>query len=191
MSRPLTPLALTLLRMLSDGPMHPYEMQQRIRDHGYDQAVKVTHGSLYHAVERLTATGLIEPMKTSREGRRPERTVYAITEAGQDAAHARMREIITELDREYPLFGTALAFINLLPEPEVARLLRSREVGLEAKVAAHGAVFDALRKQGLERYKLIDLEYCQTLERTQLDFVRALADDVETGRLTWDDMEDK
>lgn len=55
MSRPLTPLALTVLRMLCDSPMHPYEMQQRIRDHAYDQAVKITHGSLYHSVERLAA----------------------------------------------------------------------------------------------------------------------------------------
>lgn len=187
MARPLSPLGLAVLRMLSDGPMHPYEMQQRIRDFGIDEAVKVTHGALYHSVERLAATGLIEPLETSREGRRPERTVYAITEAGLDSAHARMRELIAGLDREFPLFGTALAFIHLLPEHEVARLLHCRAVALEAKVAAHGAVFDALRKRGLERYKLIDLEFQQTLERAQLDYVRSLAEDLETGRLSWDD----
>ena len=48
--------------------------------------MRVQRGSLYPAVERLAAAGLIEPAQTAREGRRPERTVYQITEAGREAA---------------------------------------------------------------------------------------------------------
>ncbi|MGH3239270.1 MAG: PadR family transcriptional regulator [Spirillospora sp.] len=187
MSRPLTPLALTVLRMLCDGPMHPYEMQQRIRDHAYDHAVKITHGALYHSVERLAGAGLIEPLETSREGRRPERTVYAVTSAGRDAAHIRLGELLARPVAEFPLFGTALAFVNLLPEAEVARHLRRRAVSLEAQLAAHQTANDALRKRGLERYKLIDLEWTITRTRAELDYVLGLADDLETGRLTFED----
>lgn len=189
MSRPLTPLALTVLRMLCDGPMHPYEMQQRIRDHAYDQAVKITHGSLYHSVERLAAGGLIEPLETSREGRRPERTVYAVTSAGRDAAQFRLAELLVRPAEEFPLFGTALAFINLLPEGEVARLLRNRSISLEAALAAHQTAHDSLRKQGIERYKLIDQEWLIARLRSELDFVRGLVADLESGRLTFDDTE--
>lgn len=189
MSRPLTPLALTVLRMLCDGPMHPYEMQQRIRDHAYDQAVKITHGALYHSVERLAASGLIEPLETSREGRRPERTVYAVTAAGRDAARIRLAELLRHPAEEFPLFGTGLAFPNLLPEHEVARHLRSRAVALEASLAAHQTAHDALRKQGLERYKLLDHEWTIARVRGELEFVRGLVDDLESGRLTWKDDE--
>lgn len=187
MSRPLTPLALTVLRMLCDGPMHPYEMQQRIRDHAYDQAVKITHGSLYHSVERLAAAGLIEPLETSREGRRPERTVYAVTTAGRDAAQFRLAELLRNPVEEFPLFGTGLAFVNLLPEDEVARLLRSRTVALEAALAAHQTANESLLAQGIERYKLLDQEWMIARVRGELDFVRGLADDLESGRLTWKD----
>ncbi|MES9538127.1 MULTISPECIES: PadR family transcriptional regulator [unclassified Actinomadura] len=189
MSRPLTPLALTVLRMLCDGPMHPYEMQQRIRDHAYDQAVKITHGSLYHSVERLAAAGLIEPLETSREGRRPERTVYAVTSAGRDAAQFRLAELLVRPAEEFPLFGTALAFINLLPEGEVARLLGKRTVLLEAALAGHQAAHESLLKRGIERYKLIDQEWQIARVRCELDYVRGLVDDLETGRLTFDDTE--
>ncbi|WP_141578117.1 PadR family transcriptional regulator [Actinomadura sp. WMMA1423] len=189
MSRPLTPLALTVLRMLCDGPMHPYEMQQRIRDHAYDQAVKITHGSLYHSVERLAAGGLIEPLETSREGRRPERTVYAETSAGRDAAQFRLAELLARPAEEFPLFGTALAFINLLPEDEVARLLGKRTVLLEAALAGHQAANDSLRKRGIERYKLIDQEWQIARVRAELDYVRSLVDDLASGRLTFDDTE--
>ncbi|TDD77800.1 PadR family transcriptional regulator [Actinomadura rubrisoli] len=187
MSRPLTPLALTVLRMLCDGPMHPYEMQQRIRDHAYDLAVKSTHGSLYHSVERLAAGGLIEPLETSREGRRPERTVYAVTSAGRDAAHIRLAELLAKPAEEFPLFGTALAFINLLPEAEVARQLRIRAIALEALLAGNQTANESLRKQGIERYKLIDQEWAISRVRSELEFVRHLADDLDSGRLTWKD----
>lgn len=189
MSRPITPLALTVLRMLCDRPMHPYEMQQRIRDCAYDQAVKITHGALYHSVERLAACGLIEPLETSREGRRPERTIYAVTSAGRDAAQLRLAELLRNPAEEFPLFGTGLAFISLLPEGEVARLLLYRTVVLESALAAYQTAHDALRKQGIERYKLIDQEWLIARVRGELDFVRGLTDDLDSGRLTWKDDE--
>lgn len=187
MSRPLTPLALTVLRMLCDEPMHPYEMQQRVRDHAYDHSVKITHGSLYHTVERLAAAGLIEPLETSRDGRRPERTVYAVTSAGRDAAHIRLAELLARPAEEFPLFGTGLAFVNLLPEEEVARELRHRAVGLEALLAGHQTALDSLLKTGLERYKLLDAEWTITRLRAELEFVRGLVRDLEAGHLTWKD----
>ncbi|WP_395108814.1 PadR family transcriptional regulator [Actinomadura sp. SCN-SB] len=189
MSRPLTPVALTVLRMLSDGPMHPYEMQQRIRQHAYDRSVKITHGSLYHSVERLAQGCLIEPVETARSGKRPERTVYAITDQGREVAQQRMAELLAEPAEEFPLLGTALAFIDLLPEDEAARQLRRREMTLEASLAAEEAVYEALRKRGLERYKLIDHELFITRKRAELDLVRELVEDLESGRLTFNDKE--
>ncbi|MFD0900745.1 PadR family transcriptional regulator [Actinomadura sediminis] len=187
MPKPLTAPALTVLRMLCDGPMHPYEMQQRIRTCHYDAAVKITPGSLYHTVDRLAAAGLVEPLETSREGRRPERTVYAVTTAGRDAAHNRLAELFAKPTEEFPALGTALAFANLLSPAEVARLLRSRTVALEALLAANETAYEALRKNGLERYKLLDQELTIARVRAELDHVRALAGDLESGRIAWTD----
>src|SRR5690242_14900046 len=68
--------ALTVLCLLRERPMHPYEMQRLIRERHKDEFLDLKRGSLYHAMERLQAAGLVEPMETFREGRRPERTVY-------------------------------------------------------------------------------------------------------------------
>src|ERR671930_578747 len=126
MSRPLTPLALAVLHMLAERPMHPYEMRQLIRDHGIDYTIKVTHGSLYHAVERLAERGFIEAVETSRAGRRPERTVYAITEEGWDEALSQLRSMIARPVQEYTVLGAALSFAQMLPPEELAQLLRRR-----------------------------------------------------------------
>ena len=66
---------LMVLVLLAEAPMHPYEMQRLMQWRGKDQVVRVQRGSLYPAVERLMRAGLIEPLETEREGRRPERTV--------------------------------------------------------------------------------------------------------------------
>lgn len=183
--RPLTPLALAVLYMLSDRPMHPYEMRQRIRDHGMDYAIKVTHGSLYHAVERLAERGFIEAVETSRAGRRPERTVYAITEAGQDEALSQLRSMIARPAEEYTALGAALSFARMLPPEELAQLLRKRMLPVEAKIAAHNTVIDGLRKQGVDRIGLIDIEYCQAQLRAELDWLRAAEEEITSGRLQW------
>lgn len=190
MTRPLTPLQLAVLRLLADGQMHPYEMQQRIREHAIDQVVKVAHGSLYHAVARLAEQGLIEPMETSREGRRPERTVYAITEAGQDEARSRLREFVMRPVKEYPSFGMALAFVSMLPPAEAVALLAQRTVILEAKLAAHDTVVESLIKQGRSRIEVIEVEFLNSCLRSELDFVRTLSEDIKAGRLDWRAPED-
>lgn len=185
MTRPLTPLGLAVLRLLADEQMHPYEMQQRIREYAIDHVVKVAHGSLYHAVARLTEQGLIEPVETCREGRRPERTVYAITEAGRDEARSRLREFMMRPAQEYPSFGMALAFVSMLPPAEAASLLDRRSVALEARLAAHDTVVESLIKQGLPRIDVIEVEFCNARLRSELDFVRALSEDIKAGRLAW------
>jgi DNA-binding PadR family transcriptional regulator len=185
MPRPLTPLQLAVLRLLADEQMHPYEMQQRIREQAIDKVVKVAHGSLYHAVARLAEQGLIEPVETSREGRRPERTVYAITGSGRDEARSRLREFIMRPAQEYPSFGMALSFVSMLPPAEAVSLLDRRTVALEAKLAAHDTVVESLIKQGLLRVQLIEVEFLNSRLRSELDFVRALSEDIKNRRLDW------
>jgi DNA-binding PadR family transcriptional regulator len=185
MGRPLTPLALAVLHMLSEKPMHPYEMRQRIRDHGIDYTIKVTHGSLYHTVERLAERRFIEAVETSRAGRRPERTVYAITDEGQDEALSQLRSMITRPVQEYPALGAALTFARMLPPEELAQLLWRRTVAVEAGIAAHDTVIEGLRKQGVDRIGLIEVEYCQAQLRAELDWLRATEEDITSGRLQW------
>ena len=79
---PRTPVALSVLNLLAERPMHPYEMRVLMRQRHHDRAFQIRESSVYDTVARLADRGLIEPVEVSREGRRPERTVYSITETG-------------------------------------------------------------------------------------------------------------
>jgi DNA-binding PadR family transcriptional regulator len=183
--RALTPLALAVLELLLERAMHPYEMHQLIRDRRVDHVIKLRAGSLYHTVERLHRLDLIEPVETARAGRRPERTVYAITEQGRDAFAARMRDLIQRPEPEYPVFGAAVEMLHTLDPTEAAMLLERRTVALEAMVAGHDQVITTLGKSGLERVVLLEVEYAQAVRRAELAWVRELVDDIRGGALTW------
>src|SRR6187402_2714128 len=78
-------LGMVLLALLMDGPMHPYRMQQMIKERGQDQLVNVAQrNSVYQALDRLVRDGLARAGGTTRDSGRPERTVYEITD--EDAA---------------------------------------------------------------------------------------------------------
>ena len=64
--------------------MHPYELGRNLREHGDDRSIKFNHGSLYMVIGQLARAGFITEQETSRAGQRPERTVYALTDAGRD-----------------------------------------------------------------------------------------------------------
>jgi DNA-binding PadR family transcriptional regulator len=183
--RTLTPLALAVLRLLNGRPMHPYEMHQVVREHGTDRFIKVSAGSLYHTVERLARNGLIEQLQTGREGRRPERTVYAITEAGQDEFVTNLRDLVRVPAEEFPLFASALEMLGALDPNTARRMLELRSVALESQLAGYEQAVGTLTKQGLPRVNLIEAEYALHMFRAELTWVRQILSDMDHGDLTW------
>lgn len=185
MPSPLTPLAIAVLYLLTREPLHPYEMRQRIRIQHIDRVMKVTQGTLYSTVERLAEAGLITPVETSREGRRPERTVYAITDAGRDQMIDALRETLLRPSPEYRRLAMALAFASTLEPAEVADLLERRRLEVEVHLSGLNTALDGTAKQGLPRVHVIETEYVTALERAELDWLRAAIEDIRAGRLTW------
>lgn len=183
--RTLTPLALAVLELLLRRDMHPYEMHQQIREHCTDHVIKLRAGSLYHTVERLHRGGLIEPMETARAGRRPERTVYAITDDGRDEFHTNLRDLVRYPQDEYPVFGAAIVMLHTLAPDQAAALLEQRSVALETAVAAGDQKLASLTKRGLDRLQIIELEYVQAMRRAELAWVRDLAEDIRSAALPW------
>ncbi len=188
----LTPPGIAILSLLWRQPMHPYEMRHLIRVQEIDRVMKVTHGTLYSTVDRLAASGLIKPVETSREGRRPERTVYEITDLGRDLLLDALRNGLMRSTPDYPALATSLTFANLLDPDEVAELLERRTIAVEAQLSGMNAAMDASLKQSrfqrmhLSRVHLIETEYLIALQRAELDWLRALVADIREGRLSWD-----
>jgi DNA-binding PadR family transcriptional regulator len=180
-----TPLSLSVLNLLNERAMHPYEMQQLMRERGHDFVIKLKGGSLYNTIERLIAAGLIEAGETSREGRRPERTVYALTAAGRHELIQWMRELLARPIHEYPWFGAVLAFLAALPPDDVRNLLEFRRLALEAEVAAGESMIRSVANLGLPRLFGIESEYALAMRRAEMVWVNGLIEEIRSGTLVW------
>jgi DNA-binding PadR family transcriptional regulator len=178
------PLALAVLAHLWERPMHPYELAATMRERGKEHSIKLNYGSLYTVVEALEREGLIVARETVREGRRPERTVYAITEAGTAKLLGWMRDLLSKPVKEFPQFTGALSIMGVLPPGEVADLLSARVQRLEQQVRERRTMIeDLVRDQALPRVFLIEEEHRVALEEAEAKWVRDLVREIRKGTL--------
>ena len=181
--RPVSsPLALAVLAQLAEGPMHPYEIAATLRSRGKEHSIKLNYGSLYTVVDNLARHGLIAAVEARREGRRPERTVYRLTEAGQAELDDWMTELLSAPVKEYPQFEAALSLLPALGPDEVLDSLRQRVSILEKAIDDERAQLTGLRTV-LPRLVLLETEYGLRMREAELDWVRGLVSDLEDGSL--------
>ena len=148
-AHPSNPLALAVLALLFERPMHPYEMAATLKQRHKGESIKIRYGSLYTVIELLLKRGFIRTKESSREGRRPERTVFELTPSGYDELRAWMHDLLREPVNEYPLFAAGLSLLPVLPPEEALALLRDRALRLSAETARIESHLAALAQQEL------------------------------------------
>ncbi|HVX45482.1 MAG TPA: PadR family transcriptional regulator [Mycobacteriales bacterium] len=181
-----TPMLLAVLTALYEAPMHPYQLHQILIERGKDLIAEVKPGSIYHAVQRLEKYGLAEELETSRDGRRPERTTYRITDAGRTACLEWIEGMIARPKAEYPQFLAGIASMAALGPDVAERSLRERAEALENEIARHRA---DLEQNGsfLPRVVLVETEYLIAVRTAELTWARGIIADLRSGALHWDE----
>lgn len=180
----LTPLAIVILGLLSERPMHPYEMYQLASARRGDQLIKIKPGSLYHTVGRLEQQKLLASIGTDREGNRPERTTYEITASGRTALVHQLREMLAVPVREYPRLPLALAEMHNLPADEAVQMLCIRIGHLDASIAEFEQRRDALANEH-PRIFTVGVDYVHAITVAERAWLSELVADIESGELPW------
>jgi DNA-binding PadR family transcriptional regulator len=176
------PLALAVMTTLWQKPMHPYEIAQTLRRQGKDSSTKINYGSLYTVVQNLEKHGFVEVTDVQRQGNRPERTIYGITEAGREEMTEWLSDLMAVPAREYPIFETALSLMGVLPPDEVARLLAERLNSLEVQAASTRGGLAKLYET-LPRLFLVETEYQLHMIEAQAEWVRGFLKELREGTL--------
>jgi len=181
----ITPLGIASLALLVERPMHPYEMYQLLIQRAEDRVVKVRPGSLYHTVNRLAEQGLVRAIGTEREGNRPERTSYEITEAGQLSLTERVSEMLASPVNEYPAFPLAIGEAHNLPKMTVLELLGRRLLGLRSQVESlTGGVINVKQKKVARRF-WIDVTYQRAILEAEIAWIESFVAELESGDIDW------
>jgi DNA-binding PadR family transcriptional regulator len=175
-------MALAVLSTVAMQPMHPYEMAAVMRERGKDRDMNVKWGSLYTVVRNLEKHGFLRAVQSERQGGRPERTVYAITDAGRAEMVDWVRELVAVPEPDVPRFTAGLSLLSVLSPDEAAELLERRLRALEEKVT-HGREALAATSAGIPRLFLIEFEYDLAMWAAEADWVRGLLREITDGSL--------
>jgi DNA-binding PadR family transcriptional regulator len=118
-----------------------------------------------------------------REGRRPERTVYRITDEGRAETDAWLSELLGSAAKEFPQFEAGLSLMGVLPPERVVALLDQRVGQLQERLSELDAIVDAAAGNGVPRLFLAELDFERALVEADCAFTEQLARDIESERL--------
>jgi DNA-binding PadR family transcriptional regulator len=172
-------MALAVLATVVQRPMHRYQMASVMRARGKDRDMDIKWGSLYTVVQNLDRNGFLEPIGVTRQGARPERTVYQITDAGRDELIAWTRELIAEPQAEHTRFVAGLSVLAVLAPQDVIDLLRTRLERLTRSVEQLTAQLEEAAH--VPRLFLIEDEYRIAMTRAEATWTRSLLDELSAG----------
>jgi len=181
----ISPLALSVLQLLDEGPMHPYELAATMRDRHQDEFIRLNFGSLYHTMDVLERNGWVVPSEREKEGGRPERTVYKLTKAGRETLVSVVGEILARPRREYPHFAAGLMFMHHLGASEAAQHLADRAVALKATIEKLNGIMAEVREMGVTRLALIELEHNIAMLEAERKWVINLEKEIKEEKLEW------
>jgi DNA-binding PadR family transcriptional regulator len=182
MKRPANALSLAVLTLLFEKPMHPYEMSTTLRQRSKEESIRLNYGSLYAVVESLRKKGLITARETLREGNRPERTIYELTDEGATAMRDWLSEMLRDPTPQFTDFEAALSLMGAIPPDEALALLRLRLKAL--RIASNQ--YDGVRSnlpEGFPALFMVEGDYADAVRRAEIAFVETLAGDIEHERL--------
>lgn len=187
------PLALAVLALVFERPMHPYEMAATLKRRHKHESIKLRYGTLYTVIEHLTSRGFISPKETSRDGKRPERTVYALTQAGRHQLRNWMHDLVAKPAQEFLQFDAALSLLPVLPPDEAVLLLSERARRLSDNIAQLQALTADMTSRTLGEFAepgqelpppllsqkfpalfIVEVDYKLAMLRAEHDFVTGL-----------------
>lgn len=120
---------LVVLGLLSEGPMHGYDILERFRKRSMGFWVEIGKASVYQALARLERKGQLSGKERVGAGG-PDRREFRITRRGKahlDAGLAERFEALTPYETEA---ATALGFVHLVPAADSRAAVEARERSL-------------------------------------------------------------
>jgi DNA-binding PadR family transcriptional regulator len=173
-----------VLWQLFEGPKHVYGLQKQLEQQAKNRVVNIrSRASLYQTLERLVRLGLVEVQGRLAGDSRPDRILYAITDAGRDAAREWLRESLREPSDDFPEFFAAVSMLFGLEPEDAQAQLELRAERLASQLAETEQILHS--NPSLPRLFLLEEHYRRTLLRAELRWLRDVVDDLREGRLTW------
>jgi DNA-binding PadR family transcriptional regulator len=181
-----SPIALAILSLLIEKPMHPYRMQQLIEERGKNEVINIRHRtSIYQTINRLLRDRAIKIQGKKQNEGKPDLTIYEITDKGRAATYTWIREILSTPQQEFSEFPAAISFLMLLTPDDVVEQFKKRVNSLETTLTQIENQLETTKTMGLPRLFVLETEFQHTRVTSELEWTRLVINDIQTKKLQW------
>lgn len=132
--------------LLEEGAMHGHQLRLLAEKEHVHDWTDVSVGAIYGALKRLATEGLIEEVRSEREGAYPERQIYGITEAGKVALAVTKRDALREIVVRSDPFDLAMSRLDRDKLDALPDILAARIDHLKAMVSEADAHLATIAK---------------------------------------------
>lgn len=112
--------------LAKDGPMHGHQIRRAAQEDRTELWTDIKPGSLYGALHRMAADGVVEVVRTEQAGNMPPRTVYGITEAGWEELAGHRDEALRTVKFAPDPVDLALQYTQDMSEEDVRTVMTGR-----------------------------------------------------------------
>ncbi len=126
---------LLLLGILKNQDIHGYELNQFLKSPG--QSIHIGKANAYQILATMEKSGLVIS-EERREGKRPLRLVYSITEKGKEEFLSLLKERLALFEPIEYSNGVSMDFLGLLTPQEALPLLKQRQ----ERLASHCEILE-------------------------------------------------
>lgn len=161
--------------LVRHGELHGHQLRLLAEQEHVSLWTDFSVGSLYGAIKRLDADGLIAAVRTERAGNFPERQVYDITDAGRtDLARIRHHGLTTVHLKPDP-FDLAVTRLDLDRLDDLPEILADRRRALEG-LLTEATGHHARASRYLSVVEDLALRHRAVRVRAELDWLDTLID---------------
>jgi DNA-binding PadR family transcriptional regulator len=159
---------LAILSLIAERPRHGYEIEQVIEERGMRDWTEIGFSSIYYLLKKLEQQGLIEGHLEEAE-RGPARKVFHITQAGVEARHAALIDVLSVPWQGSPSLMLGIGNLPAVSPAEAAAALQKYRDTLATRLARVQDRWESQRP--LPYFVDAVFDYTVTLVQAEMDWV--------------------
>jgi DNA-binding PadR family transcriptional regulator len=125
------------------GPMYGHQIRRAAQMDRTELWTDIKQGSLYSALHRMAAEGVLRIVRTEQEGSMPARTVYEITQTGHEELIAIRDQALRKTGTRPDPVDLALQNAADMTEDELRGVMEARRTAIAAELASWRNVHDS------------------------------------------------
>lgn len=162
-----TALDVFVLAMLSEGPLHGYEIIARMREGNFDRWIEVGDSSIYQSLGRLEKEGVVKTSEI-RIGKNPPRMVFELNKTGKEFLEKSLADLLRTPPAFQDEFNIPLFACGFLSNPELVSALDEQKRIATANLKEIEDVISELKEKKSEMGTQLIYERLLALQKAHL-----------------------